>query len=439
MRKTSITLVVALVCLVPAALWADGMPPSSDKGTAKAPAAGAEPAGTKVTMQDLQPDAPGEYTVVKGDTLWGISSRFLKDPWKWPQIWEMNREQIKDPHWIYPGNVIRLDKSGASPRLALEGGGGAGGPSGGTEEQAVSNVVKLDPRVRVEPLQAAIPSIPGSAIGPFLTQPLVVEAGGLDNAPTIVATEESRVIVGAGNTAYADRIGSNSGLNWQVFRQGVPIFDPESGELLGYEAKYVADARVRRFGNPTTLEITKARQEVNRGDRLVPARETTVPSYVPRAPDKPIKGAIMTVDEGVSEFGQFQVVTLNRGARDGIEVGHVLAIYRRGEVVGGGNYDAWYMTAGPTEWFAQMRNWFHGWGSWSGGESRPAPTPVPEPPRAATPDDGQGGATLVGSAVQLPDERTGLVFVFRVFEKMSYAMVMRSTRPVYVGDVVQTP
>src|SRR5262249_41913830 len=149
--------------------------PEAGKSAGKATAAGAEPAGTKVTMQDLQPNAPGEYTVVKGDTLWGIASKFLKDPWKWPQIWEMNRDQIKDPHWIYPGNVIRLDTSGGSPHLALEGGaGGAGGPSGGTEEQAVANVVKLDPRVRVEPLQTAIPSIPGTAIGPFLTQPLVV-------------------------------------------------------------------------------------------------------------------------------------------------------------------------------------------------------------------------------------------------------------------------
>jgi len=416
------------------------MPPEAGKSASKAPAGGAAPAGTKVTMQDLQPNAPGEYTVVKGDTLWGIASKFLKDPWKWPQIWEMNRDQIKDPHWIYPGNVIRLDTSGGSPHLALEGGGAGGmGPSGGTEEQAVANVVKLDPRVRVEPLQAAIPSIPGTAIGPFLTQPLVVEPGGLDGAPTIVATEESRVIVGAGNTAYADRIASNSGLNWQIFRQGVPLYDPESGELLGYEAKYVGDARVRRFGNPTTLEITKARQEVNRGDRLTPARETSVPSYVPRAPDKPIKGAIMSVDEGVSEFGQFQIVTLNRGARDGIEVGHVLATYRRGEVVGGGNYDAWYMSSNPTDWFAHWSNWFRGWGSWSGWESKPAPTTVPEAPRQAPPDDRVGGATLVGGPVTLPDERTGLVFVFRVFEKMSYAMVMRSTRPVYVGDVVETP
>lgn len=436
MRKTSITLVVALVCLVPGALWADGMPPSSDKDATKAPAGAAAPAGTKVTMQDLQPDAPGQYTVQKGDTLWGIASKFLKDPWKWPQIWEMNRDQIKDPHWIYPGDVIRLDTSGGSPHLALGGGGGAGGPSGGTEAEATANVVKLDPRVRVEPLQMAIPSIPGSAIGPFLTQPLVVEPGGLDGAPTIVATEESRVIVGAGNTAYADRIGTDSGLNWQIFRQGVPLNDPETGELLGYEAKYVGDARVRRFGNPTTIEVTKAKQEVNRGDRLMPAREASVPSYVPRAPDKPIKGAIMTVAEGVSEFGQFQIVTLNRGGRDGLEIGHVLAISRRGDVVGGGSRET-LSDASDHSWFAGWRNWWSGVNK--GWAEMKSSAPVADAPRAQPVDDRRGGAYLGTGSIKLPDERTGLVFVFRVFEKMSYAMVMRSTRPVYVGDVVTTP
>ncbi|MGZ5584078.1 MAG: LysM peptidoglycan-binding domain-containing protein, partial [Usitatibacter sp.] len=241
-------------------------PAASDKPSK--PVAG--PAGgNKVTMSDLQPDAPNEYTVVKGDTLWGIAGRFLKDPWRWPQIWEMNRDQIKDPHWIYPGNVIHLDRSGDSPRLTMGGAAGTpGGPSGGTEAEAQSNVVTLEPRVRVEPLQSAIPTIPGSVIGPFLSQPLVVEAGGLDDAPTIIATEESRVIVGQGDVAYADRIGSNAAVNWQVVRQGTALRDPDTGEILGYEAKYLGDARVRRFGSPTTLEVTRARQEINRGDRL---------------------------------------------------------------------------------------------------------------------------------------------------------------------------
>ncbi|MGZ5035511.1 MAG: LysM peptidoglycan-binding domain-containing protein [Usitatibacter sp.] len=384
-------------------------------------------------MTDLAADAPNEYTVVKGDTLWGLASRFLKDPWKWPQIWQMNRDQIKDPHWIYPGNVIKLDRSGEYPRLTL-GGGAEGGPSGGTEADATSNVVHVEPRVRVESLQTAIPSIPGNVIGPFLSQPLVVEAGGLDNAPTILATEESRVIVGSGDVVYADRIGSDDGVNWQVFRPGAVLHDPETGEILGYEAKYLGDARVRRFGSPTTLEVTKARQEINRGDRLAPARETSFPTYVPRAPDKPIAGLIMSVDGGVSELGQFQIVTINRGARDGVELGHVLASYHRGAIMNPTGRDL-----NPTG-RESGTDWFSGWSSWKwwGKDNAAAPT-VTDAPKSAATDAGATGESLQGRTIKLPDERNGLVFVFRVFEKMSYAMVMKATRPIYVGDVVKTP
>ena len=433
MRKTIITLVVAVASLVPATTWADGMSPSTPKSTAATPSGGPE-SGNRVTMADLAADAPNDYTVVKGDTLWGIASRFLKDPWKWPQIWEMNRDQIKNPHWIYPGNVIHLDRSGSSPRLTM--GGADGGAYGGTQADAAANVVKLDPRVRIESLETAVPSIPGSAIGPFLSQPLIVEEGGLDGAPTILATEESRVIVGPGDLAYADRIGSNDGVNWQVFRPGAVLRDPETGEVLGHEARYLGDARVRRFGDPTTLEVTKARQEINRGDRLTPARETSFPSYIPRAPDKPIKGLIMSVDGGVSELGQFQIITINRGSRDGVEVGHVLASYHRGQII---------TSRGSAE--LESPRWFSGWtmGSWSwptwnwSGETKPVPVVPPPPSTSASADMPRSGAPLAGRALRLPDERNGLIFVFRVFEKMSYAMVLKATRPIYVGDGVQTP
>jgi len=413
------------------------MPSSAEKSAGKAGKEGGA-AATRVTQADLAEDAPSEYTVVKGDTLWGIAGRFLKDPWKWPLIWQMNQEQIKNPHLIYPGDVVKLDREALRLSLASAGGAGGGGgeigadgrPSGGTEAQAVANVIRLDPRVRVEPLQAAVPSIPGTVIGPFLSQPLIVEAGGLDNAPAIVATEESRVIVGTGGTAYADRIGTADGVNWQVFRQGVALTDPESGEVLGYEAKYVGDARVRRFGNPTTLEIVKARQEVNRGDRLAPARETAFPTYVPHAPDKAIKGAIMSVDGGVSELGQYQVITINRGARDGVEVGHVLASYHRGVIVGSGGHEVDFSMTTP----GWMRGWF-------GGETKPVPV-VPDPPNQPAPPSEPGkvvGVAHTSGPLKLPDERNGLIFVFRVFDKMSYALVMRATSPIYVGDVVQTP
>ena len=414
MRKTIITLVVAVAGLVPGGVLADGMPPSS--GT---PAASDASAGSRrVTQADLQADAPDQYTVVKGDTLWGIAGRFLKDPWRWPQVWQMNQDQIKDPHWIYPGDVIRLDRSGQYPSLSIAGGSGSGGSA-----DAASNVVRLQPRVRIEPLTSAVPSIPASVIGPFLSQPLVVEEGGLDLAPAIVATEESRVIIGAGDTAYADRIGANDGVNWQVFRPGTPLRDPETGEILGYEARYVGDARVRRFGHPSTLTITRARQEINRGDRLTPARESSFPSFVPRAPDKVIRGAIMAVDGGVSELGQYQIVALNRGARDGVQVGHVLASFHRGEVVGpAGRRGGDVFDTGWLKGVEITRN--------------PIVPEPPEPPRAA---DDKSGVAAGSGPLKLPDERNGLIFVFRVFEKMSYAMVMRATRPIYVGDVVQTP
>jgi hypothetical protein len=422
MRKTIITLVVALASLVPAGAVANGMPPEAGKAASRT---GTGPTGDpaqKVTQADLAPDAPSEYTVAKGDTLWSIAGRFLKDPWKWPHIWQMNQDQIKNPHLIYPGDVVKLDREAL--RLSLAGGGGAAG-MGGSGAEAAANVVKLEPRVRIEPLQQAIPSIPGSVIGPFLSQPLVVEVNGLDTAPTILATEESRVVIGAGDTAYADRIGTDDGVSWQVFRPGIELRDPDTGEVLGYEAKYVGDARVARFGNPTTVRITKARQEINRGDRLAPARDSTYPNYVPRAPDKPIIGSIMSVDGGVSEFGQYQIITINRGARDGVEVGHVLASYRRGATVGG---------VGRGMDFTAPR-WMQGW------NVRPNPV-VPEPPAPPPPPSQPGkvvGVASTSSEVRLPDERNGLVFIFRVFDKLSYGLVMRSTRPIYIGDVIRTP
>jgi hypothetical protein len=227
----------------------------------------------------------------------------------------------------------------------------------------------------------------------------------------------------AGETAYADRISSDEGINWQVFRPTIPLHDPDTGEILGYEAKYVADARVRRYGNPTTLQIVKSTEEIVRGDRLAPARETTLPNYVPHAPDRMIEGAIMSVEGGVAEIGQFQVITINRGSRDGIQVGHVLASYHRGGYVGATGHEI-----GPvfnTTWF-------------KGLVIKPNPI-VPEPPGAAV-DDKKGGAALAGSSrIKLPDERNGLVFVFRVFDRLSYAMVMRANQPIYIGDIVRTP
>jgi hypothetical protein len=397
MRKLIIALVVASASLVP------GLASSQ----ATAPVA---------SMNDLQADAPSEYTVQKGDTLWAISGKFLKEPWKWPQLWQMNRDQIKNPHLIYPGDTIKLDRSGMSPSLSLVGGTGAAVAEG--------NVVRLQPRTRVEGLSTAVPTIPGSAIGPFLTQPLVVEVGGMDALPRIVATEEERVIVGAGNIAYVSGMQPGDGINWQVFRPGETLTDPETGEVLGLEAVHVGDARVKRFGSPSTIEVTRAKQEINQGDRLMPAREGTFPAYVPHAPDKMIKGQILSVRGSVADISQYSIVSINRGSRDGVEVGHVLASVRRGDQM---------VRETRTTLFSDL----FGFGPKT-VEVKPV-SPVPDTIVAGADPKATPVVVRGDERILLPDERSGLVFIFRTFEKISYGMVIKSVRPISVGDTVQTP
>ena len=360
--------------------------------TAKAPAKVDNPL-------KLADDAPTMYTVVKGDTLWDISGKFLKEPWRWPEIWNMNRDQVKDPHWIYPGDVITLsfDSSGR-PMLSITNRDGSGG---GTNRVA--------PRIRTEQIGQAIPSIPARVIGPFLSAPLVIDAGAMSKAPRIVASEESRVIVGAGNIIYAIGINQEQGARWQVYRPGKELKDPKTGETLGFEAQYLGDAKVNRFGEgnrmPTTLEITKSTQEINRGDRLTPASETTLPQYSPRSPNKDVKGAIVSVLGGVDETAQYAIVVINLGRRDGIEVGNVLAVQRGGEIV----------TTNTGE--DETRN------AWS----------------KLIPSAWRSDKDGVPPEVKLPEERNGLSVVFRVFDRVSYALVMSSRRPMKVGDTVQTP
>jgi hypothetical protein len=247
--------------------------------------------------------------------------------------------------------------------------------------------IKLNPRVRIEPAETrSIPSIPQAEIGPFLSKPLVIAKGELEKAPYIIGTEESRVILGAGNSAYAQSVLEGGALDWQIYRPGKALVDPDSNETLGYEAVYLGDARITRFGAPATIEIVKSTQEINIGDRLVEMKEEAGHAYVPHAPETTILGRVISAYGGVAEGGKGSIVTLNKGGQDGLEIGHVLALYRHGRNIAPGSHD----------------------------------TTSPE-------------------TVTLPDERYGLVFVFRVFEKVSYALVMQSERPVQVLDNVRTP
>jgi LysM domain len=346
----------------------------------------------------LAGDAPTMYTVVKGDTLWDISGKFLKEPWRWPEIWNMNRDQIKNPHLIYPGDIVKLsyDASGR-PQLSILGSG-----EGGT--------VKFSPRVRSKEIGQAIPSIPIGVIGPFLSAPLVIDEGALNTSPRIVASEDSRVIVGAGNVVYGLGITPDKGVRWQIYRPGKVLKNPKTNEILGYEAIYLGDAKITRFGQgnvtPSTLEITKSTQEINRGDRLIPASETTLPQYSPRSPSKDVTGYIVSVLGGVAETAQYSIVVTNLGLRDGIEVGHVLAAQRGGEVVTTNTGEA----ESRSSWKSLLP------ASWRRNNADGMP---PE--------------------VTLPTERNGLMVVFRVFDRVSYALVMSSKGPVKVGDVAQTP
>lgn len=328
----------------------------------------------------LQDNVPDRYVVVRGDTLWGIAGKFLKDPWRWPDIWKLNRDEIKNPHWIYPGEVIVLDRSGLQPELRLG-------------DAARGDTVRLSPRVRSEDTsKEAIPSIPPRVIEPFLSRPLVIEPDGLDNAPRIIAAQADRVYLGSGDVAYVSGI-KDAKLDslWQIYRPGKALVDPESQKTLGYEAVFLGDSRVTRTGEPATIQIFGAQQEIGKGDRLVAAAPITLNHYAPHAPSALIQGRIIATRGGLRETGPQNVVTLNKGRSDGLEPGHVLALLRLGRT----NVET-----------TPARKWF--------------------------------GADKV-ETTKLPDERYGVVFVFRAFERVSYALVMSASRPVLIDDVVTTP
>jgi len=330
--------------------------------------------------------APDRYVVQRGDTLWSIASKFLNDQWRWPEVWRMNQEQIRNPHNISPGDVLVLDRSVSPPQLRIsDAGGDRGAGVGGAEG------VKLLPRIYTQPLASeAIPAISPRAIEPFLTQPLIIEEGGLDKAPRIIATEENRVNLGTGNVAYVSGFGGTDAPVWQVYRAGQPLVDPDNQRTLGFEAVFLGTARVTRSGEPATVQIVNSKKEISAGDRLIPAPPPTIPQYVPHAPGSAVGGRIIGLYDALatSVGGRDSIISINRGRRDGLEVGHVLAVYRNVVV-----YD--------------QKDYLKS--------------------RDRSP------------AIQLPPERYGLVFIFRTFDSVSYALVMESSRPVQGGDIVQNP
>ena len=339
------------------------------------PAAPPETTSSDVKLQD---NPPTRYTVKRGDTLWGISTRFLKNPWKWPELWGMNKDEIKNPHLIYPGEVIILDLSGATPRLRLE-----GVPDGGLSRWNgyELQVTKLEPRVRSSALAAAIPTIAAKDLAPFLSRSLIVDPESVALAPKIVAGMESRVALSANDTAFAVGVEKSKGSFWNVYHPGRMFFDPDTREQLGREAVYLGDVEVESFGQISALRIVRAKQEVVSGDRLGVMAELQTLPYVPRAPNRKITGKVIAGNsETLSEIGPMSMVILNRGIRDGLEPGQVLSLFRN-----------------------------------------------------------QGSVTIEGKVMPLPQEEYGLVMIYRVFNKVSFGLVMTARRPVNINDVVRNP
>lgn len=369
--------------------------------TASQRATATQVADTGVPLSELSANAPDEYTVKRGDTLWAISEVFLKRPWRWPELWGMNLNEIKNPHLIYPGQKLYLER--ANGRASLRTRQSANG-------QIPTETIRLSPRTRYEGLgKEALPTLNSQFIEPFLAEPVIVGENELNSAPRIVATQEGRVLLTRGDRAYA-RGPSDAALvddttqrqkAYRVFRKATPLKDPITGEVLGFEAQYVGKALLARGEStqestdkegkiqidivPATIDIIAAKEEMRVGDRLLPEPEPQLLSYVPRAPSGPMDGRIVSVyGSAVANAAQNQVVAINLGTRDGIESGHVLAI----------------MTDG-----ARLID-----------KTDPART-----------------------GLKLPDERNGLLMVFRTFEKLSYALILDITDGVKVGDRLTDP
>ena len=332
--------------------------------------------------------APNRYTVQKGDTLWGIAAKFLKDPWRWPDVWRMNREQIRNPHLIYPGDVIVLDRTAdGGPRLTLE-----------------RPTTRLSPSVRSTPIDVeAIQSIPPGDIEPYLIRPLITGPNGLEGAAQIIAGRDNRYSRGDGDIAYVVGIDPKGGDLWSIYRQGREFRSLDTNELLGVEQRYLGAAKVERFSDVSTLRIATASEEILNGDRLIPAPRGTLMNYVPHAPAGPVDGRIIALESDLAtEAGRGSIVTIDRGKSNGIEVGTVLAIYRVVPPI---------VDPRPSNEPEQIDP--------NGGEPTRFFTPV--------------------RTLQVPDERSGLLFVFRVFDRVAYAILLNQTDPVFVGDHVRNP
>jgi len=355
-------------------------PPDVTATEAAISAAGSAAAAPVITSAEVQPNAPMHYTVKPGDTLWGIASMYLKDPWLWPEVWVIN-PQVANPHLIYPGDTLSLAY-------------GAGGRPQVTLERAGS--VRLDPRLRSNPLDGSIPTIPYAAIAAFLSRPTVMTSEEIRNAPYVLAFRDMHQTAGSGNEVYIRNLtaGANQNSRFAVIHVAGPLLDPDDGKVVGYEGVYAATALVRAPGDPAKALLIDPARETLRGDRLLSSDPSETPAnFQPHAPANNIRGRILDVIAGTAVVGPYDVVVINRGKRHGLEPGNVLLVEQEGDTA---------------------RDLFR-----NGHEI--------------------GNHAPFAPHIKLPDERTGTVLVFKVFDRVSYALVVGASDIMYVGDLVTSP
>lgn len=332
-----------------------------------------------------EPEYPQTYIVQKGDTLWDISSVFLRDPWHWPEIWFKN-PQVENPHLIYPGDELAIIYIGGERRVQIVRRGEDGQilSIGGTSGM---KVVKLSPRVRTHAIDASIPSIPIDSIRHLLSRPLIIEKEELDNSAYVISSVDAHLINSVNDRLYVRKLDTNSGNGrYQIFRPNKPLYDPTTDELLGYEAIYVGETKLLLGGDPATVQVTKSVREILRNDRVLPIDNTNFErDFFPKPPGTQVRGEVLSLLDAISMLGQYQTLAINLGSRDGIETGNLLVVKRVGAVI---------------------------------------PDFEEEDPNFK---------------VKLPNERIGLVMIIRSFEKMSYALVMEASRPIVVTDYVESP
>jgi hypothetical protein len=326
----------------------------------------------------LASNVPDSYVVKRGDTLWGIAKVFLREPWYWPEIWQVN-QQIQNPHLIYPGDTLRLVYVDGQPRLTLERG----------------DTVRVEPRVRSEPLEAAVTTIPYEAVAAFMSKPTFLSEEQINGAPYVFATRDDHVALADGDTVYARGFIDPAliGSHYNVIHIGDALRDPDDDRIVGYNGIFTASARVTRLGDPTTLIMTDSARETELGDKLFAGGVEIPMEFVPSPPKTPTDGRIMAVADGVTIIGQYQVVVINRGLRDGLVPGNVLAVLE----VGGLQRDT--VNRG-----------------YLGGMSR-----------------------LSAKTVRLPDERTGTFMVFKTYDHISYGLILDASDIIHVGDRVENP